>query len=216
MINKIIGTIATLLAILIALTPLNYFINYNRNEGFLELKPDNVIYDMIWNIGFYTHIVTGGISLLIGWAQFLPKFRNKYLRLHRFIGIIYVISFILCGLSSVVISLYATGGFVAGLGFGIMGIISFYTTFVAFLAVKNKDIWQHEKMMIYSYACCFAAVTFRLWQVGLHFTGLEYITLYKIAAWIGWLPNLVVAYWIVKRKEQKQLAFDTPQYFYKN
>jgi uncharacterized membrane protein YozB (DUF420 family) len=200
MIKAVLSVISVALIFLVALIPINYLTHYDRNAGFLELKPDEVIADMIWNAGFYTHIVTGGISLVIGWIQFLPKLRQRYVRFHRFVGLIYVVTFLLCSLAGVVIAFYATGGWIPGLGFGAMGAISFYITLSAFTAIKNRNIKRHENMMIYSYASCFAAVTFRLWILFLTLGGLEYMTLYKIAAWMGWVPNLLVVYLVLNMR----------------
>lgn len=54
--------------------------------------------------------------------------------------------------------------------------------------------------MIYSYAACFAAVTLRIWLPLLTaaFLG-DFIKAYTIVAWLCWVPNIIVAYFIVRR-----------------
>ncbi len=54
--------------------------------------------------------------------------------------------------------------------------------------------------MIRSYAITFSAVSLRLWLPALQFgIGLDFMTSYKIVAWISWVLNLFIAEWIINR-----------------
>jgi len=138
---------------------------------------------------------------MIGWLQFSEKLRDKNISLHRLIGRIYVIFAIISSLCSLYIGIYATGGMVSIIGFLSLGVIWFATTLSAYLAVKNKNIQLHKDMMIYSYAACFAAVTLRLWLPILVISIGDFIPAYRIVAWLCWVPNLVVAYFIVSKSK---------------
>jgi hypothetical protein len=70
---------------------------------------------------------------------------------------------------------------------------------MAYVTVKKKQIALHQKWMIYSYAACFAAVTLRIWLPLLIGYFEDFIKAYTIVAWLSWVPNLVVAYWINRR-----------------
>ncbi len=35
---------------------------------------------------------------------------------------------------------------------------------MAYIRIRNRRVVQHRNMISYSYACCFAAVTLRLWM----------------------------------------------------
>ena len=59
--------------------------------------------------------------------------------------------------------------------------------------IKNKKIEQHKKIMVYSYAACFAAVTLRIWLPILQTIFGDFDTAYRIVAWLCWVPNLIVA-----------------------
>jgi hypothetical protein len=51
--------------------------------------------------------------------------------------------------------------------------------------------------MIRSYALCLAAVTLRLWlPVGLA-QGVRFEVMYPLVAWLCWVPNLMLAEWVV-------------------
>ena len=99
--------IFALLCILIGLYPSIYFM-IDRTFGLLSSKSPEVLNDLLWNVGFYGHIVPGGLALLIGWIQFSKKIRTRQPLLHRRIGKLYVISVIISGICGVFIGFYAT------------------------------------------------------------------------------------------------------------
>jgi hypothetical protein len=104
------------------------------------------------------------------------------------------------GICGIYIAFEATGGLIASLGFIGLGTIWLFTTLRAYLAVRNKDITLHKGFMIYSYAACFAAVTLRIWLPLLNIVLDDFVLAYRIVAWLCWLPNMVFAYFWVKRR----------------
>jgi uncharacterized membrane protein len=198
MTKKGLWIILVAFAILIGLYPSIYFFA-DRKFGLLSSKSAALLTNTLWNIVFYTHITLGGIALLIGWTQFSSKIRTRNLLLHKQIGKIYLIAVILSSIAGIYIGFYATGGIISSSGFICLGIIWFYTTLKAYLNIKNKQIEQHKKMMIYSYAACFAAVTLRIWLPVLQAVFGDFNTAYRIVAWLCWIPNLIVARLLTKR-----------------
>jgi uncharacterized membrane protein len=191
------------LAIIIGTYPAVYLF-IGRKFGLLNSKSAELLASPTWNIAFYTHIVLGGIALLVGWTQFSSSIRKNKLALHRTLGKVYVIAVLLSSTAAIYISFFANGGFIPSLGFFLLGVIWLSTTLMAFINIRNKQIERHQKMMIYSYAACFAAVTLRLWlPLLLKITG-SFIIAYSIVAWLCWVPNLLVAYLIVRRIEPKE------------
>ena len=91
------------------------------------------------------------------------------------------------------ISFFATGGLPSSIGFLCLGIIWFATTLMAFVNIKKRNIAIHQKLMTYSYAACFSAVTLRILLPVLVLIFGDFITAYTIVAWLCWVPNLVVA-----------------------
>jgi Predicted membrane protein (DUF2306) len=89
--NKIMWLTVILLAILIGLYPISYWIT-DMSEGLLAEKSKELLSSEIYNITFYVHISTGGVALLIGWVQFIEKFRLRKPQLHIAIGKIYIVS----------------------------------------------------------------------------------------------------------------------------
>ena len=205
MLNKSLKILVAISAISIGLYPAIYFI-IDRKFGLLQSKSEILLNDFFWNTGFYTHIILGGLALLIGRIQFNEKIRKTKLFLHRQIGKLYIIFSLLSATAAIYISLYSTGGIISTIGFMSLGIIWFYSTISAYIHIKNKRIESHQKMIIYSYAVCFAAVTLRIWLPILTSLFDDFIIGYRIVAYMCWLPNLVVAYFIVKRMNRNKTA----------
>ncbi len=62
--SKLWFSLFALSAIFIGLYPILYFI-IDRHFGLLQTKDVLVLQNLFWNIGFYTHIVFGGLALLM-------------------------------------------------------------------------------------------------------------------------------------------------------
>lgn len=197
--NKIAWIVFAFLAIGVGLYPLIYWFAADR-FGILYSKTAELLANEVWNVGFYGHITFGGLALMSGWSQFSKKLRSKNLALHRNLGKAYVFSVLIGGICGVYIAFFATGGLIASLGFLCLGIIWLYTTLKAYFAIRAKDLALHQGMMIYSYAVCFAAVTLRIWLPLLTIAFGEFLIAYRIVAWLCWIPNMVFAFFWVKRK----------------
>ncbi len=209
MAKKVLWILFAFMAITIGLYPIIYFV-IDRKFGLLSSKDGDLLINVYWNIGFYVHIIFGGLALLVGWIQFSEKIRATKLKLHRQIGKVYVIASLLSGAASLFIAYFATGGLISALGFAFLGMTWLYTTLQAFLSIKKGDIIAHQRLMIYSYACCFAAVTLRIWLPILINIFRDFTPAYQIVAWLCWIPNLIIAFFIIKRIEHKKIRSTAP------
>lgn len=198
MIKKFSGILLAVLAIAVGLYPAIYLF-IDRKFGLLASKTNELLADPIWNFTFYTHIFLAGLALLIGWTQFSSKLRNKNIAVHRMSGKAYVVSVLVSSIAGIYIGIFATGGLITSIGFICLGVIWFYTTLMAYVYIRNKQILLHQKMMIYSYAACFAGATLRIWLPILGIIFGDFITAYTIVAWLCWVPNLIIAFIITNR-----------------
>lgn len=107
----------------------------------------------------------------------------------------------LSSLAGIYIGFYATGELVSSLGFIILGVIWFTITFKSYLYIRNKDVENHKKMMIYSYAAYFSAVTLRIWLPILVIIFKDFTNAYMLVAWLCWIPNVVVASLKLRKSE---------------
>lgn len=200
--NKVAWFVFAFLAIGVSMYPLMYiYYAFDDVEVALRLsKNEELLTSVLWNTAFYGHITFGGVALLVGWIQFSRRFRNANLIRHRRIGKIYVAAVTIGGICGIFLALYATGGLVAQTGFLSLGVIWLYFTAMAYRAIKKGDIDKHQAFMIYSYAACFAAVTLRLWLPLLSLAFGSFIPAYRVVAWLCWVPNIIFAYFWVRRK----------------
>ncbi len=195
-------------ALLIGFFPLLNLMTDNK-FGILDMKSESLLSDIFYTTGFYTHIIGAAFALFVGWVQFNSKLRIKNLKWHQKIGKLYVITSLLSSMASIYIGFYASGGLIPTLGFITLGAIWFCLTVSGFIAIMNKRIAQHQKMMMYSYACCFAGVTLRLYLPVLIIYFGDFILAYKVVAWLCWVPNLLVASLIIKSIKRKQVSISS-------
>jgi hypothetical protein len=113
---------------------------------------------------------------------------------------VYLLSVLFGGMGGAYMATIAYGGPIARLGFITLADLWLVSGFMAYINIRNKKIEQHKKWMILNYALTFAGVTLRLWQVIFGVIGVDFLSGYIIVAWLCWLPNLLIAFWINNRK----------------
>lgn len=198
MLKKVLWILLAVLAVIIGLYPSLFFMGEKR-AGILKAKPDALFSNIFWYFSFHVHLVSGGLALLSGWVQFNARIRYKSTRFHRWAGKLYVSAALLSAPSGFYIAFYATGGLPVALGFMSLSTIWFYTTLMAYRHIRKGRVPQHRNNMIYSYACCFAAVTLRLWMPLLVPVFGNFKAAYTFMAWWCWIPNLAIAYGLTRR-----------------
>ncbi len=201
--KKWLWILAAVSAVLIGLYP-SIYLFIDRTFGLLGSKSSDLLGNLAWNIAFYVHISFAGVALLLGWIQFNPEWRKKRPGLHRNLGKVYVVSSLVGSVAGIYIGFSATGGRIAMAGFISLGLIWFATTLMAYVHIRNRRIEAHRTMMIFSYAACFAGVTLRVWLPILMVALGDFTIAYRITAWMCWVPNLIVAYLITRRRNQNQ------------
>lgn len=72
------------------------------------------------------------------------------------------------------------------------------------LALAVRHAWRgevaaHRRWMVRNFALTLAAVTLRFYIPGSLMAGIEFETAYAYIAWLCWVPNLVVAEWMLRR-----------------
>ncbi len=148
------------------------------------------------------HVLPGLIFLLIGLVQFMPALRRHALRLHRWLGRIFIISGLISGLSVLWLSvrLPAMGGLLTLVGTWIFAIAMMVCLVAAYRAIRRMDVTQHRAFMIRAYAIGSAVATTRLvGLIGTKFLALDFITNFGYWLWIAMLIHVIAAELIVKR-----------------
>lgn len=206
MLNKFCWILFVFFAVGVGAYPVAYLLFDMTGGGLIATKQSEVVNNAVWLIAFYVHISFGGLSLLTGWSQFSKRIRNRNLSLHRSLGKIYLISVMLSGLTGLYISFFATGGWIASVGFGGLAIAWLFTSSAAYRSIKMKDIDAHEAWMIRSYAVTFAAVTLRIWLPMSAVAGFAFIDAYRVISYLCWIPNLMIAELIISTMRRKAVV----------
>jgi uncharacterized membrane protein len=147
------------------------------------------------------HIAGGIGALLLGPWQFSKKLRTRALNRHRWMGRFYLLSVALGSLAGLGMAVVSKEGLPTHLGFGILAVLWFATGLQAYRLVRSGRIEAHRKWMIRNFALSLAAVTLRqylpLMLFVLHW---PFPRAYIAVSWLCWVPNLLVAEWMVRRR----------------
>ena len=176
------------------------YIPYNTDVGFLQIKQDYIDVRH-WRIAFFVHVYASMWALLAGLTQFSSQIQSYYPRVHRALGYVYVTNVLLItGPSSLLMSFYANGGLTSKVAFGLLAIGWITFTAIALVKAKNGDFEAHRNFMIRSYALTLSALTLRAWKYGItNNVELPPMDVYRAVAWLGWVPNLIVAELLIRR-----------------
>ena len=151
--------------------------------------------------GITTHVAGAMLAALLGPFQLLrTSTTRRYVRLHRWAGRVYLVGVLVGGLGGLYMATLAYGGLSARVGFGLLAGLWLFTGGMAYARIRAKQIEAHRRWMIRNYALTFAAVTLRLWLIGLQaLAGVPQLEAYLTVAWLSWVPNLLVAEGLVDR-----------------
>jgi len=145
-----------------------------------------------------SHVLGSGLALGIGGFQFLGGLRNRHLVLHRWLGRTYLTAVLFGGVGGLVMAVQADGGLAGRTGFFLLDVVWLVSGWQAYAAVRRGDLAAHRVWMIRNFALTFAAVTLRIY-LGI-FTGamgIPFADFYPLVAWLAWVPNLLIAEWLV-------------------
>lgn len=178
---------------------------YLITRAFPMLIPTEEVYGpyffsrVIW---VFPHIVLGIIATIIGPFQFIPRIRNKYLKTHRQLGRVYIISTVLSGISGLYMAVTSDVSLTYAVGLFMLGVTWVTSSTLAFISIKNKKVDLHKDWMIRSYVITLAFVSFRFvedilmaLEIG---TQVEVLTLMSWACWA--IPLFIAEVFIQGRK----------------
>ena len=178
------------------------YMHFRDDVQFLIYK-QAYIHDLLWKTAFYIHVFSAIIALFAGFTQFSRDFLTEHRAVHRFVGKIYVCIILFVNVpAALIMSLYANGGLWGKTAFLLLNTMWFVFTLKAWRSIVKGNIASHEKFMIRSYALTLSALTLRSWKIILIHSPLplNMTEIYVLEAWLGFVPNIIVAEWIIKRK----------------
>lgn len=143
------------------------------------------------------HFLAGAVVIVIGALQFNANIRSQRPHIHRWLGRIYLGGVLLGGTAGLYLSFYSFGGVVSHFGFGMLAVLWLATTFIAFTHIRAGRLQPHREWMVRSYALCLAAFTLRIYLPLFFLTEIPFDDFYPAVAWLCWVPNLLIAEWII-------------------
>jgi uncharacterized membrane protein len=151
------------------------------------------------------HLLGAAIALGVGSFQHNARVRNGSLPRHRWLGRAYVIGVLLGGVAAFVMALVSQGGLPTHLGFGLLAILWLGTTAKAYVSIRAGDQERHREWMTRSFALTYAAVMLRIYLPLSQMVGIPFEPAYQAISWLCWVPNLVLAEWIILRRREANL-----------
>jgi hypothetical protein len=142
---------------------------------------------------FYTHIVGGPFTLVIGMLLISEQFRRRWPVWHRRLGRVQVANvLLLVAPSGLWMAYYTSTGRVAGVGFAILSVLTAGCTALGWRAAVQRRFLIHRRWMWRSFLLLCSAVLLRVLG-GLGTTlGVESLWYDPAVSWISWLAPLAV------------------------
>lgn len=173
---------------------------------YLTLNPDAFFPEqratyLAHEAGLIAHIVGAMLALALGPFQFLQGLRTRHRTLHRWMGCGYLTGVLLGGVGGLYMAPFAYTGWVTGLSFGILAVLWLTTGALAYRHIRRGAVREHEHWMMRNFALTLAGVMLRVQSPLLSWLGLDFAVAYQIVAWSCWLPNLLVAEWLIRRRQ---------------
>lgn len=142
---------------------------------------------------FYTHLVFGPASLLLGTILISDQFRRYAPRWHRRLGRIQVACVLLLVVpSGLWMAWYAATGAVAGAGLGALAVATAACTFWGWRAAVARRFDDHRDWMWRMHLLLCSAVVIRIIGGLATVAQFDALWLYPFSAWASWIVPLVV------------------------
>lgn len=177
------------------------YIPIDMDVAFLRIKQE-YIGMAHYRVAFFAHVFAAILTLAAGFTQFSTSLRRQHPNLHRWSGWVYAANVLfVAGPSGLVIGVYANGGWSSQLAFCLLAVLWMIFTGLAIWSIRRGDIPAHRRWMIRSFALTLSAITLRAWKYAI-VAAFEPrpMEVYRAVAWLGWVLNLAVAEWWIRRK----------------
>ena len=171
------------------------YYSFEKGIHFLSTKSDETNDNSWFRLGFYVHITTSLVVLVLGLLQWSPVVARRGPRLHRWLGYGYVGGILgLAAPSGLVLARFANGGLVAQVGFTLQCVVWWLSTWLAYWAARRRQWPRHVEWQVRSYAVTLAALALRsesyVMFYALHTKPIE---TYLTVTWLSWVGNLILA-----------------------
>lgn len=122
-------------------------------DHYLQMTPEALgkYYDQRWFL--VAHITAGGGALVTGLVQFWPKLRQYSMKLHRYIGYVYLLAILVSSLSALVLA--STTAYMVNWAYAftlqVWASVWISSSFIAWYTAVKKQFKLHKEWMVRSY-----------------------------------------------------------------
>lgn len=142
---------------------------------------------------FYTHLVSGPLSLILGMILISDRFRLRFPKWHRYLGRIQAFNVLfLVAPSGLVMANYAMTGSIAAMGFAVLALATAVCMAMGWRTAVQRRFGEHQRWMQRCFVLLCSAVVVRV--IGGLLTVIDFGPAwpYQAAAWGSWLVPLLV------------------------
>lgn len=175
-------------------------------DHFLELTPEALgkYFSRKWIL--IAHITAGGGALILGPLQFWSRFRARYIKLHRWVGVGYLLAILVSSVCAMILSFTTAYDVNWAYAFSLQVWVSVWiiTTIIAYRAALHKKFKLHQEWMTRSYIVTLAFIISGLalkYLLKINFGTFEDIS--PSLFWMGWSVPLFIYQVILSTKARQ-------------
>jgi hypothetical protein len=142
-----------------------------------------------WLVG---HLAGGSLALLLGPFQFSTWLRTRYVKVHRWMGRLYLIGVLVGSVSAVYMALRVTELKAFGAALLFLMVAWMVTSGMAYISALRRQFGTHKEWAIRSYVVTFAFVVFRLMTDLNVYGSMGGQTQLVMLVWIAWAVPLLL------------------------
>ena len=162
----------------------------NFNSDFLVGRDSYFFGAYQW--AFYTHIVAGPLTLILGMFLLSDRVRRQLPQWHRRVGRIQVaLVLLMVTPSGVWMAMHAATGTIAGVGFASLAVATGACVWFGWRSAVRRKFAQHRRWMTRCYILLCSAVVLRLTAGFFIVADIEGDWTYPMTAWTSWLIPLL-------------------------
>jgi hypothetical protein len=192
--ERVLALLAGLLTLKVVLTVLSNYPDYftpNFASDFLRGREGH-----FWGVyqwAFYTHIVSGPVSLILGLILINDCYRTRFPRWHRYLGRLQVACVLLLVTpSGLWMATQATAGPIGALGLSSLAVATGICVALGARAAVTRRFTDHRRWMWRGYLLLCSAVVLRVIGGLATVTGMTAPWVDPLAIWMSWLGPLAV------------------------
>jgi uncharacterized membrane protein len=155
------------------------------------------------------HRVGGALYLVIGVSQFMPKLRARHLRLHRWLGRVFLLLTVLVAVGGAFMAVrFPYSGLQEAVPVVLFAAILLYSGYRAYRHARLREIAKHREWAMRAFSVGLGVATIRVFYVVMIYTtDLPARECFNTSIWLGFMLTLLAAeVWINLTRPERSAA----------